>query len=284
MSLARTLLSLACAALLAPAALAQSIFEDFESYAINPYSADVLNILSLDENTIANGQGPGLVEDGCTYSCNSGMLQWNGPGWFGSYTKSLVASAPDGDLILHYNAQNYNYVSLQMSAFNGYPDTAIVRVYDASWSLIHTSAPIYLPDASPVTFEYSAKSILRVVIDGQTRPWSPLLDDHRFGLRLPFLTIQGACPGPATATVLDGTPNGNLALILGTGIHMNIVPSGPCAGWPFSLSNPQLLGIFRADRGGVFTLTRTQPLSACGMYVQAMDFTTCLPSNYVQLR
>jgi hypothetical protein len=56
--------------------------DDFETFAIGDGQAAGLDVNVLDENAVANGQGPGLVNDGAIYQSDV-PLQWNGNNYSG---------------------------------------------------------------------------------------------------------------------------------------------------------------------------------------------------------
>lgn len=144
--------SLLAALQLAAPAGAQTLGK-YETYAGRGSGAMVLGISSLDEHSIANGQGPGLVLDGCTYSC-AGDLQWNGTGYSGA-TSQIVLSNANGQLHLTYGTP-VNSMSVDLMAYDGYGDTVVVTVYNSAMVPIHTSPPILIPNSAPVPFSYAA--------------------------------------------------------------------------------------------------------------------------------
>lgn len=263
--------------------LNSSVTEDFEGYSIAPANGELLWILSLDENSLAGGQGPGLVLDGCTYSCNDTCLQWNGPQYYGTPSKTLVSDASDGVLTLTYDAP-MSGVGFDLLAYQGSPDSVIVTVYDWSGAVIHTSAPISVPGPSPVFFGYQAAAIGKVTIDSQVNAWSSLIDDHQYGRSGPTLTMSGACPGPAVLTVSGVTAGARIVLgFAGSLGSFAVPPSYPCSGTVLGLGGrPIVAGMMRAQTD-VATLSVTLPPGACGGYLQALVLTTCTTTNVLQL-
>ena len=54
------------------------LFEDFETYVVDGL-ADNWAPFVLDENTVLDGQGPGLVQDGAVYSAGMGPVERGRP-------------------------------------------------------------------------------------------------------------------------------------------------------------------------------------------------------------
>ena len=76
-----------------------AVTEDFESFSVAFGSADSLDVASLDAFTIANGQGPGLVQPGATYwDPSATQLQWNGDTYFGLESQTLLSNGSTGQI------------------------------------------------------------------------------------------------------------------------------------------------------------------------------------------
>lgn len=295
MQVHRTLLAIGASALLAATAGAQVLpsraamhsranvsttLEDFESYAVAFGGAENTNTLSMDENTIANGQGPGLVADGCVYATNSNTLQWNGAGYFGMPSKNFLANTFDGQLIMKYDTP-VQVIGFDMYAFQGYADTTVVSVFDGNGVLIYTSAPISVPGPSPVFFGYQAASIGAVIVDSQVWSWSTLIDDNEYGGSGPGLDVVGSCPGTVTVTATGFTPNGNVAIGFSPSTGSFTIPGGfVCAGTTLGLGGtPTLVAVLHANASGTATFSGNLPPGVCGGHIQAVDLTTCATSN-----
>ncbi|MFG0329347.1 MAG: hypothetical protein ACF8PN_05545 [Phycisphaerales bacterium] len=98
------------------------------------------------------------------------------------------------------------------------------------------------------------------------------------------LTVNGTCPGQLSADVTGATPNGNVALIYARNTGSVTIPSGVCAGTQLGLDNSAMLvDTARADANGEVTFSGNAPSGACGGYVQALDLSSCDPSNVEQL-
>lgn len=275
------LFSLLTASVLAAApALAQTT-EDFETYPIGVGSATNLGVLTLDENTIANGYGPNLVKDGCVYSCAAGSLQWDGAGYFGAPSKNLLANSGDGLLTLTYDTA-VSSVQLELLTFAGYPDNTTVTVYNSSNTVIHT-ATLSVPGASPVPFSHSAANIKKVTIKSNTWPWSTLIDNHVFGNGGPTLSKSGSCPGATTVTVTGATPGGPVALAMSASTGSFVIPGGGCAGTVLGLASPALVAVLGANGAGTASISGNLPAGLCGRWLQAVDLNSCGTTNTLQL-
>jgi len=262
-----------------------TVIEDFETYVVGPNGAEDLFTISLDENTIANNQGPGLVLDGCTYSCTANTLQWNDAGHFGLPSKSLVANpgaGGNGIITLTYDSP-VTLIGFDMYAFQGYPDSAVITVYDGGGTVIFTSASIPIPGPTAVFFGYTAASIGKVKIDGQARIWSPIIDDHEYGVvNVPTLVKSGTCPGPMSLLATNCTPGGPVAFFYGPAGSFTKV-GNPCNGLQLNIANPTLAGTVTANGNGKAPVNLNAPPGLCGRTVQAADVATCTPTNSLVL-
>jgi tricorn protease-like protein len=94
----------------------------------------------------------------------------------------------------------------------------------------------------------------------------------------PTLTKSGTCPGPMVLTVAGASPGGPVAYLYGpSGIYTN--PSMPCAGVVLNINPPNLGALDTADGAGGSVVNLSAPLAACGLTVQVVDLTTCVPTN-----
>ncbi len=84
--------------------IAASVVDDFETFSVAAGGAVVIGVDTLDDTTIASGQGPGLVADGCTYTAGpGGSLQWNGAAYFGTASKNILSNT-NGELAMLYDS------------------------------------------------------------------------------------------------------------------------------------------------------------------------------------
>jgi hypothetical protein len=96
------------------------------------------------------------------------------------------------------------------------------------------------------------------------------------------LTISGTCPGVVTLQVTNATPLAAVALFHGpAGVTLQAGPR--CHGKMLGIQSPVLGQVITADAAGSFTWTAFAPPAACGRTVQAVDLTTCQPSNAIRL-
>lgn len=155
-----------------------SAFETFEIASISTRSGFNMGLTSLDDGAVAsNGQGPGLVEDGCTYSCPGG-LWWNGDDYFGQKTQSIASM--NGPLTLDYDYVQ-NGVSFTVAAYSGYPDSIDIVAYDIFGNALQSFTSVALPgDASVVPIEFTAQGIARVEIGNNNHNWAGNLDNHDY--------------------------------------------------------------------------------------------------------
>ncbi|NQU47759.1 MAG: hypothetical protein HQ519_03855 [Planctomycetes bacterium] len=263
-----------------------TVSEDFETYIVGASAASTLGVLALDDTTIsASGQGPNLVQDGVSYFCTGGSMQWNGPNYYGLITKTLMANTIDGDLWLGYDSPQSS-VSFSLSVFSGYPDVATIFVYNTSGALLHSSGPISIPGPTPVPFSFSGSNIGLVSIDGTSYSWSPCIDQHAFSGGL-SLTSAGTPGGSMTFDVSGATNNGPVALIyaFGLGNHSatnpitgnTLVTGLSSTGFTLGFAGP-------ADGSGNMSHTTFVPGAAAGLVaVQAIDLLSDGLSNVVSL-
>lgn len=167
--------------------------DDFEAFSIEDGGATNTDVAVLDENSIANGQGPGLVNDGATY-VTSVQVQWNGNAYFSLPTRTILSNSGDKTITIQYDAFT-QAMGVDLLAFSGYGDNAVVDVYDTAGALVGSMTVSIPGDASPlfVGFHHNA-GIGSVRLTHTNWSWSPILNDHTYG------TACGSdeCPGGAT--------------------------------------------------------------------------------------
>lgn len=159
--------------------------EDFQSFYVANDTSVSLNVLSLDETTIARGQGPDLVSDGAVYIAEDTgsltSLQWYGHDRLGLQTRTLtVASyyAAPKKLTISYT-EPVQAMGLDLLDFEEYQHQATVTVYDEAEQLID-QVMVDVVGADPVFFGYQADSIGSVVIESGERTWGTIIDNHAF--------------------------------------------------------------------------------------------------------
>jgi hypothetical protein len=95
----------------------------------------------------------------------------------------------------------------------------------------------------------------------------------------PRLEIAGVCPGTTILFADTLTPNGNIAVLKGSGLGASIIPAGPCAGVEAALDNMQLHTIASADAAGTWGASPSVGPGVCDKAVQILDIATCTLSN-----
>ena len=163
------------------------VLEDFESYDIGPGDADNLDTPSLDHLTITNGQGPALVQPGATYADASGVrLQWNGDGYFGTNSKTLLANGTGGSVVIIYD-QPVRAMGLDVLGFQGFGWAGSVYVYGVGGALLG-EVPVSIVSGGPerafAGWEDGA-GIVRAEISSADYTYSPIIDDHLYGVPTP---------------------------------------------------------------------------------------------------
>lgn len=262
---------------------ATAALEDFEAFAIADGTAVLLDVSTLNEHTIANGQGPGLVQAGCTYSGNG--LQWNGKGYYGQVSRNIQADV--GPLLLSYDYP-VNGFNLALSAFDGYPDTVQVSVFNSNYQLIATLGPISVAGATPVPIGFRAPDIRFVEVLGSAHSWSPMIDDHQFGdVGGMHLSTTGVPGGVMDFEVRGAFPNGLVALChaFGTGSHSGVNPfTGNTLTTGLSSTRFTVAHLGSTNASGMMSYSTLVPPAAAGLVaVQAVDLYGDAVSNVISL-
>ncbi len=96
------------------------------------------------------------------------------------------------------------------------------------------------------------------------------------------LSKEGLCPGGITLLVSGGTPGQAVAMLFGpAGSHLQT--TGPCQGVDLAIGQPQLGGIAIINGVGQALFPFVAPAGACGTRVQAVNLSTCTPTNVMEL-
>lgn len=157
-----------------------AVGENFERFPVDPFGAMILDVNTLDETTIANGHGPGLVVPGVTVE-GPGGLQWNGRGYFGQPSRTLSGlSTLDLDFSTPVAA-----FGLDLLVFARFPDVAQVWVFGADDRTLLGifGIPVFDPSFEVFFGLADPAGIGRVALVGTALPWSPVMDDLTFGTR-----------------------------------------------------------------------------------------------------
>jgi hypothetical protein len=170
-----------------------AVTEGFESFTICYGCAVNLDVAVLNSNSIANGQGPGLVVPGVNF-VTSQQVQLNGPGYYGQPSNNILSNSNSSWLMIDFTVLTSAF-GMDLLTFAGYPDVATVTVFATDdITPLATISGISIPTSSPVFFGYEdAAGIGKVVLTG-TFGWSPLIDNVTFG--------PTSVPEPATSLLL----------------------------------------------------------------------------------
>lgn len=95
----------------------------------------------------------------------------------------------------------------------------------------------------------------------------------------PTLWASGICPGPMVFGLAGGTPGEQVGLVWSTDRGSFVVEQGSCVGLELGLDEPQPANVLPADADGEVYFPFASPLQACGLEIQAIDLTSCEPSN-----
>jgi len=96
------------------------------------------------------------------------------------------------------------------------------------------------------------------------------------------LELIGVCPGPIRIRVRHATSNGRIAILYGN-VGAFIKTSPPCQGTTLGIFPPRLGAIILANGIGTADLSVNATSAFCGYSVQAVDMSTCIPTNIVLL-
>ena len=99
----------------------------------------------------------------------------------------------------------------------------------------------------------------------------------------PELTLTGTCPGVVDLEITGVTPFGQVALLRAVAEGTAVLQAGSCAGTEIGLEDPVLVGVVGVDGVGSFSAAPDVPVRLCGSLLQAIDLTTCQPSNVTDI-
>jgi len=169
--------------------------EAFEAFNVASGSAATTNVTSLDSTTTVNGQGPGLVEPGAIYESQdqTSDLQWDGANYYGSTSEEILAG---GNGIEIQYTMNVNAMGIDLRGFSGFGDTYTADVYNGA-NLVGTYSGTLAGDGSSTFFGWqNVAGITSVDFFGSgAYGWSPIIDNHTYGLFTP-------APEPASMAAL----------------------------------------------------------------------------------
>lgn len=174
--------------------LSSSSTDDFEKYDVGFGDAVTTGVSSLDSSTIVDGQGPGLVNPGATYS--GGPIQWNGDTYFSLDTKTILINGSTGEIDIDYGVF-VQAVGIDTKGFSGFPWTGSMDVYNGA-TLIDSVALSIVGGGTETAFAgyRNDAGITRVVIHSTAYTWSPIIDNSTYGVT--------AVPEPVSTLALAG--------------------------------------------------------------------------------
>lgn len=167
-----------------------AVIEDFESY-IFPDEAAIRVGVMVDEDSIIEGQGPGLVKPGVRFIApDAEFATWRGLQWDRQFSYGLTSAAmvTDGLLVADFTVP-VTHVGFDMFWFNiGTPLTtpSTVQIYATDDTTLLYSTNIFEPFAPDFHFfGYSdTRGIGKIVLFRDEAPFisvSPIIDNLIFG-------------------------------------------------------------------------------------------------------
>ena len=169
--------------------------ENFEALATSGAGA-ILTCPTLTSASICNGQGPGLVQPGLTFS-GPDSLQWNNIGWFGAPSRELQVRT--GPIVIDF-ATAPDAFGVDLRTFSSFPGDANMDIYGADdTTLLGSITGIALSVTGIPVFAgwQDAGGIGRVVLTQTLQSWSPIIDNLEYGASAAIDT-----PEPASAAML----------------------------------------------------------------------------------
>jgi len=148
---------------------------------------------------------------------------------------------------------------------------------DVQGNGVSLALPAISADGQVVAFASQADNL----VPGDTNGVADVFVHDRLGSTL-TLTVLGSCPGALRVTVRNATPHGRIVIACGpAGAFVRTTP--PCAGLQLSVTAPAHVRIARALAGGSAEANLQAGPGLCGLSVQAVDLTTCAPTNVIVL-
>ncbi len=96
------------------------------------------------------------------------------------------------------------------------------------------------------------------------------------------LDVAGGCPGKTLLTVTSATPSADVRLLSGTTTGGDVIVVDGCT-VTTGLASPVARKLAAADASGNLNMSPTLGAGACGMFMQALDVTTCTLSAASQI-
>lgn len=182
--------------------LTSSVTDDFETFSIDDGNAVVTDAPSVAWDTVVNGQGPNLVNFGAIYSdTDNQTIQWNGNGYYGISSRSIIANS--GVLGISF-APGINAFGLDAKSFEGYGYAGTMSIYNNATLLGVVDFSVDAAAGSSTFLGwFSSTGITHALLDDLDHSFSPIIDDHTYG-------VSNAVPEPASMLALSA---GALALL-----------------------------------------------------------------------
>lgn len=259
--------------------------EDFTDTAHFPISSGVLNSLTTDA-----GLQPGDIEEGVTYSTPVGQGNFfnidAGGGYVGGFLDGFSPSDREVTIRFHEadpgTPRTVNAFGFDLGSLDATDIDVLIQFDDGPDQLFNVA---YVPFGF-WGFVSDAQDIKGVVIGNNNSFFGFDFDNFTYDEVPPSgvaLAISGTCPGMVRLRVSDATPNGKVALGWSPDTGTFVIPGGACAGTEMDLDSPSKLAIVTADGNGDASLSRNAPEGACGVFLQAVDRSSCSVSNVVQV-
>ncbi len=154
----------------------------FQAYSIASGGAATLGVSSMNSTSILNGQGPGLLDPGVTYStANQGdLLQWNGVNYVGSMRQEILSN--DNSLVLTYT-MGVDAMGVDLRDYAGYGQNFTADVYNGSNLVGQLSGTLAGAGTTQFFGWENAGGITSVVFtgSGSSDYWSPIIQEHSYG-------------------------------------------------------------------------------------------------------
>jgi hypothetical protein len=177
-----------------------AVIEGFEGYSIAPGFAELVHLACIDNSSIAQGQGPGLVQPGASYCDPGGIsIAWNGDQYYQLTTKTIESDSASTLRITY--TQPVTAMGVDLLAFFTFPYSGTATIYDTANQVVGTVQFTLTIGGSERVFVgwAHAAGIGRVDIFSSGYTWSPVIDDHVYGncgpaLLTPFCFGDGLDP------------------------------------------------------------------------------------------